>query len=722
MSRRAGFWLASIFVVACMAVAGCNGTPSSFSQVLLSASSTSVGPSGVVTITATVQADKTNAGVTWTFTPGTGAPTPPGTFSSTSTTASYTAPNAVAAKFTVVIQATSVAFPSETNSITITITPPQPLAVTTTSLPNGVQNTPYASTRLQASGGIAPYTWSLANGSTLPAGLQLTASSGAVSGTPTQVGAFSFTAQVTDSEPTPATATGTVTVTITNLLSGSYAFEFSGFNSGGQVVMAGTFTADGVSKITAGVEDINSISGTPKTQTFTGTYTIGSDNRGQLVFSSLSGSPTYDFTVDGVGLHGRMIEFDSSGVRGSGEFSQQTTKTCAYNTLSGTGSSGNGFVIGLTGSEGNISGSTPGPFVLAGRFTAQPPTNASTPGVIDNGEVDVDAPGDRIISQDSTFAGTFQTSSQTSRCAMSVTMSLSNMSFAVYPIASSNGALTEAYVVETDALSTATPYLSVGKLIQQTGYPFTNPYTLFSKASVGGISGAVIPSGQSSYVPFDSVLQMNPTGGTAMTLSLVANVGGTVRTDLGPNALSTNFDTGDSYGRVGTTLVDSDPLLPLSPVFYVINTNEAMCTLEGDNTPALGIFEPQSKGSGSSFSASTIAGAWIQGTSPASASTTPNLSGLIGFANTSSTSGDVAGIEDLSTSSGNSSAVTQTGTYTLTATGSTDGSATMSLTPTLTGTFFIVSPSKAVMVTTTSGDTSPVLIIIGDQIDDFGLN
>jgi len=727
MVRRAEVWLAAVFLVACLGVVGCNGTPSNYSHVLLSASSTSVGPNQVVTVTATVPGEQTNAGVTWTFTPGSGAPTPPGTFSSNNTTATYTSPSAVSAQFTVVIEATSIALPSETNSITITVTPPQALAVKTTSLPNGVQNTTYASTRLQATGGVGPYSWQLASGSSpLPAGLSLSAA-GAISGTPTQAGAFSFTVQVTDSEATPMTATGTITISITNLLNGSYAFEFSGFNTGGQVVLAGTFTTDGVSKITAGVEDVNSISGTPKTQTFTGTYTIGADNTGQLVFSTLSGSPTYTFSLDGPGLHGRMIEFDSSGVRGSGEFSQQTTTRCAYNTLSGTGAAGNGFVIGLTGSEGNIGGSTPGPFVLAGRFTAEVPASSSTPGNIDNGEVDVNAPGDEIITQDTTFSGTYQTSSQASRCAMSVTMTLSNMNFAVYPIASSNNELTEAYVVETDTLSAATPYVSVGKLIQQTGYPFTNTYLSFSKPSVGGISGAVIPTGQSSYAPFAGVLQLNPTGGTAVTLSLVANVAGTVRTDLGGNALSTNFNTGDTYGRVDTTLVDTDSLLPLEPVFYVISSNEALCLLEGVDTPVLGIFEPQATGGGSTFSASTIAGVFIQGTAPATASTTPALSGLIALTKTGSTTGNVAALENLSTTSGNSSALIAQGTYALTASGTTDGSGTMNFTqtpppPAFTTSFFIVSPTKAVMVTTTSGDANPVLIIIGDQTDDFGVN
>ena len=67
------------------------------------------------------------------------------------------------------------------------------------------------------------------------------------------------------------------------------------------------------------------------------------------------------------------------------------------------------------------------------------------------------------------------------------------------------------------------------------------------------------------------------------------------------------------------------------------------------------------------------------------------------------------------------------GTYVLTTTGATDGSGTLSLTqspppPAFNGAFFIVSPTKTVMITTTAGDTNPVLTIVGDQADDFGEN
>jgi hypothetical protein len=99
---------------------------------------------------------------------------------------------------------------STTLSINVTA---QPLTITTTSLPAGVINSPYSGS-LQASGGVQPYTWALALGSSLPPGLTLS-SNGAISGTPTATGTTTFTVTVTDSQlPTHNSTNATLSITI----------------------------------------------------------------------------------------------------------------------------------------------------------------------------------------------------------------------------------------------------------------------------------------------------------------------------------------------------------------------------------------------------------------------------------------------------------------------------------------------------------------------------
>jgi cytoskeletal protein CcmA (bactofilin family) len=86
--------------------------------------------------------------------------------------------------------------PSVTATKTLSITIQQRLMVATTSLANGWVGVAYSGT-LTAGSGTPPYTWSVTVGS-LPAGLTLTPSTGAITGTPTTAGTSSFTVRVTD--------------------------------------------------------------------------------------------------------------------------------------------------------------------------------------------------------------------------------------------------------------------------------------------------------------------------------------------------------------------------------------------------------------------------------------------------------------------------------------------------------------------------------------------
>jgi putative cell wall-binding protein/alpha-tubulin suppressor-like RCC1 family protein len=95
---------------------------------------------------------------------------------------------------------------------------------TTTTLPAAVVTQPYTAT-LTATGGTAPFTWSVVSGS-LPAGLSLS-TAGSISGTPSTPGTASFTVTVHDS--TGATATAPLTLDVT----GSGTIRAGSISAGG---------------------------------------------------------------------------------------------------------------------------------------------------------------------------------------------------------------------------------------------------------------------------------------------------------------------------------------------------------------------------------------------------------------------------------------------------------------------------------------------------------
>ena len=73
-----------------------------------------------------------------------------------------------------------------------------PPVITTTNLPDGTTTVAYSQSL--AASGATPITWSLLSGS-LPTGLSLS-SGGAITGTPTVVGAYSFIVRATNTDGT----------------------------------------------------------------------------------------------------------------------------------------------------------------------------------------------------------------------------------------------------------------------------------------------------------------------------------------------------------------------------------------------------------------------------------------------------------------------------------------------------------------------------------------
>jgi hypothetical protein len=83
------------------------------------------------------------------------------------------------------------------------------LQITSSGLPNGQLGVPFQ-TSLSGSGGVTPYTWTVTG--TLPAGLSLNASSGAIAGTPTLAGTSTFAIVLTDSSQQTVQKSMSVTI------------------------------------------------------------------------------------------------------------------------------------------------------------------------------------------------------------------------------------------------------------------------------------------------------------------------------------------------------------------------------------------------------------------------------------------------------------------------------------------------------------------------------
>ena len=459
------------------------------------------------------------------------------------------------------------------------------------------------SLQLGTSGGVCnpTVTWSVVAGS-LPADgwLTLNTSTGLLSGTPAaaDVGTVNITVQATDGTSSPQLPLS-ITVAASHSpgpnagqLSGTYAFQLRGFDSSGSpIAMAGSFTAHGDGTFSAGVMDVNSLSGGPSTnltinlaQSF---YSVGADERGSMTLSTTAGTYTFDLSAGDLFtppplpppllIHvGHIISSRTNSPHGfavSGVFASQTTP------------------IALSAMAGDYAFSSEGSDSSGKRVATAGRQTLDTSGSITNGEIDIN----NGVPLGLSFTGSVDNAAatpidpNTGRGTLTLTMPLFGTLHLAFYVLSTN----ELYLVSTD-LADSTHYLYASHgLRQSTTYCpttgncnfATNPAPL-SGNSIVYIQGLSSTAG-ASRVQIGNLLFTSTGAGTG-TLSggFDQNDGGTIST-ASSNPVSGDY-TITANGRVTFTNAGATP-----PILYMIGANNAFVVGTSSRVDA-GTGEPQS--------------------------------------------------------------------------------------------------------------------------------
>jgi hypothetical protein len=512
-----------LFFATALIFAGCAGHPPRRPSVVIGGGFNPA-PNQVVTLTATVNNDKSGAGVTWTVV---GA----GTFTSTTTTLTYTAPATVPANPVVMVSATTIATPQSTETISFTIVGAaavavnitNPIATATAGSATNIVLNATVTNDVNAQG----VSWQLVTAGTTTScipGCGSIVTSSMTSFTylpPSTVPANPSTSLIATSIADP-TKSDTDTFTIqamaaSNLmfLKGPYVFEASGFDaSGNALTLAGTFTADGNGNIGPGEIDVNDNFTTANTTTVTGSYTLDGTLRGVITLTSalsaFSASPAFTFTIDSATNTGSIISVDTQEMAVSGLLAPQS------GTVAATVPAGN-FIF--RGTSDGLTLTSDGVAVrsgMVGRFTA------GAGGAISNGLIDSADIAQGNDSVDDTLTGTFSTTDPFGRGLISFNTGQSGPvagGYAYY-IVSAN----KIFLVETDNEAPG-QFVAVAR---------TQSLSLLTAGSVNGtgafglIGGDDGASTSNTQLASAAIGQLIITGGTAANVNCDVNDSGSI--------------------------------------------------------------------------------------------------------------------------------------------------------------------------------------------------
>jgi hypothetical protein len=139
-------------------------------------------------------------------------------------------------------------------------------------------------------------------------------------------------------------------------------------------------------------------------------------------------------------------------------------------------------------------------------------------------------------------------------------------------------------------------------------------------------------------------------------------------------------------------------------VLYTVTSNKAFLLDTSSSSALSGFLEPQVSGNIGSFSAATIQGSFVTGTTAATNAAAANISGVLSLDG----SANITGTQDQTTPSGNTPMQAFTATYTV----SSNGRGTMSVTsPAATSrVLYVINGSKFATIGVDSGDTASTVI------------
>src|SRR5713101_5849484 len=435
------------------------------------------------------------------------------------------------------------------------------------------------------------------------------------------------TVTLTSTSVTDATKSASATITVTApapadlaKLTGPYAFLFNGFDSGGAVVIAGSFTADGSGNITGGLEDISRVSGVSTSVSFTGTYTVGAgaNNLGSMTLTSTNPAVTATFVFAlggfdmGVATKGRFQgTFERAGADGVGQLEKQDPAGFSAAAVSGS------YVLGFEGVN-----DTGGRFVVAGRF------DANGVGALTNGQVDANSAGTLINKASMTGAYTVAASGR-GTAALAITGVINPVNVSFYVVSRK-----KLFAMQTDTRSATVIGVLSGTIKEQSGGPFL----------VSSLSGNAVVALQGVSGTGTSVLVGQATANGAGSLSGVTDQNDAGVIVLNQTLSATYTVDADGLGR-GTLTITGDPKVK---TIYFEKPNKVF--IMDTNTGAqFGVAEAQAAGP---FSNASVSGNYFFGDLPSPVSTGDSFSGRCGVLTANGAGFTSAGFGCLSVFSG----------------------------------------------------------------------